>query len=49
MRDVTFSDIERLGAATEAEETFHMDEDAFRLFYERTARTGVGVSVAHDR
>jgi RNA polymerase sigma-70 factor, ECF subfamily len=39
MRDMTFSDIERLGAAaSEAEETFHMDEDAFRLFYDRTAR-----------
>ena len=39
MRDTTFSDIERLGAAaSEAEETFHMEEDAFRLFYDRTAR-----------
>jgi RNA polymerase sigma-70 factor (ECF subfamily) len=39
MRDMTFSEIERLGAAAgEADETFHMDEDAFRVFYERTAR-----------
>jgi RNA polymerase sigma-70 factor (ECF subfamily) len=39
MRDVTLSELERLGAATaEADEVFQMDEDAFRLFYERTAR-----------
>jgi RNA polymerase sigma-70 factor, ECF subfamily len=39
MGEMTFSDVERLGAAVgEADETFHMDEDAFRLFYERTAR-----------
>jgi len=39
MRDMTFSEIERLGAAVgEADEAFHMDEDAFRVFYERTAR-----------
>lgn len=39
MHDMTLSELEQLGAdvaATEA--TFHMDEDAFRLFYERTAR-----------
>ena len=36
---MTFSDVERLGAALgEADEALHMDEDAFRLFYERTAR-----------
>jgi len=40
MHDMTFSEIERLGAAVgEAEEAFHMDEDAFRVFYERTARS----------
>src|SRR5712691_2660080 len=39
MSDVTLSELERLGAATEAEETFQMDEDSFRVFYERTART----------
>jgi len=40
MADMTLSDIERLGIATaeEAEETFHMDEEAFRVFYDRTAR-----------
>lgn len=39
MRDVTLSTLERLGAAaSEAEDAFVMDEDAFRLFYERTAR-----------
>jgi RNA polymerase sigma-70 factor (ECF subfamily) len=37
MRDVTLSHLERLGAAT-ADETFLMDEDAFRLFYDRTSR-----------
>src|SRR5216683_2554899 len=38
MRDVTLSELERLGAATEAEEAFQMDEDSFRVFYDRTAR-----------
>jgi RNA polymerase sigma-70 factor, ECF subfamily len=38
MRDMTLSELERLGAATEAEEAFQMDEDSFRVFYERTAR-----------
>ena len=39
MRDVTISELEQLGADVAAvEDTFHMDEDAFRLFYERTAR-----------
>ena len=39
MRDVTLSELERLGAdAAGNEDTFQMDEDAFRLFYERTAR-----------
>src|SRR4029077_2586323 len=38
MRDVTLSELERIGPATEAEETFQMDEDSFRVFYERTAR-----------
>ena len=37
--DMTVTDVERLAArAGEADETFHMDEDAFRAFYERTAR-----------
>ena len=39
MRDMTLSEIEQLGAgAADRENTFQMDEDAFRLFYERTAR-----------
>jgi RNA polymerase sigma-70 factor (ECF subfamily) len=39
MRDVTLSELEQLGADTaEAEDAFHMDEDSFRVFYERTAR-----------
>ena len=39
MRDVTLSSLEQLGAAAaHNEDTFQMDEDAFRLFYERTAR-----------
>jgi RNA polymerase sigma-70 factor (ECF subfamily) len=39
MRDVTFSAVEHLGAeAAEVDATFQMDEEAFRLFYDRTAR-----------
>ena len=39
MRDVTVSTLEQLGAAAaDAESAFQMDEEAFRLFYERTAR-----------
>jgi RNA polymerase sigma-70 factor (ECF subfamily) len=39
MRDLTLSELEQLGAdAAEAEEAFQMDEDSFRVFYERTAR-----------
>jgi RNA polymerase sigma-70 factor (ECF subfamily) len=39
MRDMTISELERIEAGTaDAEDTFQMDEDAFRLFYERTAR-----------
>lgn len=38
-REMTFTDVDRLTArAGAADETFHMDEDAFRAFYERTAR-----------
>ena len=40
MPDMTFSDVERLGAAVgEADEAFSMDEDTFRVFYDRTARS----------
>jgi RNA polymerase sigma-70 factor (ECF subfamily) len=39
MRDMTLSGLEQLcAAATDAEGTFQMDEDSFRVFYERTAR-----------
>ena len=39
MRDVTLSALEQLDAgAADREDAFQMDEDAFRLFYERTAR-----------
>jgi len=39
MRDLTISELEQLGVAeADREDTFQMDEDAFRLFYERTAR-----------
>jgi RNA polymerase sigma-70 factor (ECF subfamily) len=40
MRDVTFSDVQRLEAddALDQSVTFEMDEDAFRAFYERTSR-----------
>jgi len=36
MREITYSEFE--AAAREAEETFQMDEERFRVFYERTAR-----------
>ena len=38
MRDLTFSDVERLEAA-EVDVPFEMDEEAFRAFYDRTARS----------
>lgn len=38
MRDMTLTDIDRLVAFDEAERTFQMDEEAFRAFYELTAR-----------
>ena len=39
MRDLTLSDIERLRALdAETEVAFEMDEEAFRAFYDRTAR-----------
>jgi RNA polymerase sigma-70 factor (ECF subfamily) len=40
MRDLTFTELERLDTAVAADEAvFHMDEDAFRAFYDRTARS----------
>jgi RNA polymerase sigma-70 factor (ECF subfamily) len=39
MRDITtLTDMERLGAFDEADRTFQMTEEAFRTFYELTAR-----------
>jgi RNA polymerase sigma-70 factor, ECF subfamily len=39
MHDMTLSQLEQLGdEVAVSEATFQMDEDAFRLFYERTAR-----------
>jgi len=38
MRDVTLSALERLDAGAAEAEAFQMDEEAFRLFYDRTAR-----------
>jgi RNA polymerase sigma-70 factor (ECF subfamily) len=38
MTDITLSEMERLGAFDEAERTFQMNEEAFRQFYEQTAR-----------
>lgn len=39
MRDLTVSDIDRLAESADAiEVTFEMDEEAFRSFYDRTAR-----------
>jgi RNA polymerase sigma-70 factor (ECF subfamily) len=39
MREMTLWELEQVGAgAAVREDTFQMDEDAFRLFYERTAR-----------
>ena len=38
MRDVTLTGFEHLGTFEDAERTLRMDEDAFRAFYELTAR-----------
>jgi len=39
MRDLIYSELGRLDAdAPAAEDTFQMDEEAFRVFYDRTAR-----------
>jgi RNA polymerase sigma-70 factor (ECF subfamily) len=38
MSTFTLSDMERLGALQDAERTFQMDEETFRVFYEATAR-----------
>src|SRR5919106_3614993 len=38
MTDIALTELERLGAFDEAERTFQMNEEAFRAFYEQTAR-----------
>ena len=38
MSDITLTEVERLGAFDEAERTFQMTEEAFRAFYDQTAR-----------
>lgn len=38
MREFALTDMERLGAFDEADRTFQMTEEAFRVFYELTAR-----------
>lgn len=52
MRDLTLTDMERLGAFDEAERTFQMTEEQFRVFYELTARpvrAYLGRMTADDR
>lgn len=39
MTDTALTDRDRLGAFEEAERAFQMDEEAFRVFYEQTARS----------
>ena len=38
MREVTLTDVERIGAFGDADRTFLMTEEAFHAFYEQTAR-----------
>jgi RNA polymerase sigma-70 factor (ECF subfamily) len=38
MRNLTFTDVERLAASPAEAEALQMDEEAFRTFYDRTAR-----------
>lgn len=38
MGEITLTDMDRLLALDDAERTFQMDEDTFRVFYEQTAR-----------
>jgi RNA polymerase sigma-70 factor (ECF subfamily) len=38
MRNLTFTEVERLDVVEEGEAAFQMDEEAFRAFYDRTAR-----------
>jgi hypothetical protein len=48
LRDVTFTDVSRAEAVDDASAGFVMDEDTFRVFYERTAR-GVCLPLPHHR
>jgi len=38
MHEIALTDMERAGAFDDAERTFQMTEDAFRIFYDQTAR-----------
>ena len=38
MRELALTDMERAGAFEDAERTFQMTEEAFRVFYDQTAR-----------
>jgi RNA polymerase sigma-70 factor (ECF subfamily) len=38
MSELTLSDVERAGALEEADRTFQMNEETFRVFHEQTAR-----------
>jgi RNA polymerase sigma-70 factor (ECF subfamily) len=39
MREIALTDMERAGAFDDAERTFQMTEEAFRIFYDQTARS----------
>jgi RNA polymerase sigma-70 factor, ECF subfamily len=39
MRQATLTELQRLAVESDADIAFHMDEDAFRGFYDRTSRT----------
>ena len=49
MREITLTDMERLGAFDEAERTFQMTEEAFRDVLRADGAAGPGLSGAHDR
>jgi RNA polymerase sigma-70 factor, ECF subfamily len=39
MRDLTFTELDRFEAVGETDQAFHMDEETFRAFYDRTVRS----------